>query len=66
MALKQHEIGPVLHLVLLLQTKNRVAENVIHFHEEDKKKTGIVKLCLNREQNKSNKHKIYLNLQSWK
>lgn len=37
MALKQHEIEPVLHLVLLLQTKNRVAENVIHFHEEDKK-----------------------------
>lgn len=61
MALKQHEIGPVLHFVLL-QTKNRVAENAIHFHEEGKKKIGIVKLCPNREQNKSNKHKIYLNL----
>lgn len=49
MALKQHEIEPVLHLVLLLQTKNRVAENVIHFHEEDKKKKMLLLNCVSTD-----------------
>lgn len=42
MALQQHEVRPVLHLVLLLQPESRVAENIIHFHEEGKEKKLIL------------------------
>lgn len=42
MALKQQEDRPILHVVLLLQTDSRMAENILHFHEEGKEKIGFL------------------------